>query len=429
MLSEKQITELEKIIDIAKEKENKINSMLFYNLIVAMPGKDNIEDKIYEMQEYLTSQGVEIVFDGVETEEETGNPIDSSIKPFNPSTIDIIMKPITLDSIVKRIENEEINMETEFQRKSGLWSEMKKSQLIESLLLKIPLPAFYFDESREDSWLIIDGLQRLTALKEFMVDKSLKLEGLEFFLDLNGCGFDDLPRVFTRRLEETSLVSFNIRAGTPENVKFNIFKRINTGSLELSSQEIRHAIFFGNAVHILKKLVNNQEFKDTMAGSIKAERMQDQEFVLRYIAVCHYGIEKFETNSEEFLNNTMQYLNGIGEAEEEKIEVCFARVMKSAREILGKHAFRKIGADDMRRPVNKAIFEGWCYCLGQCSDMEIEKLIKRKKEVVNSFRKLCAEEKFQAALKHSRKTDFSDRIKKIKKLIREEIKNDKRDKD
>ncbi|MCI9137664.1 MAG: DUF262 domain-containing protein, partial [Lachnospiraceae bacterium] len=233
MLSEKQVTELEKIIDIAKEKENKINSMLFYNLIVAMPGKDNIEDKIYEMQEYLTSRGVEIVFDGVETEEETGSPIDSSIKPFNPSTIDIIMKPITLDSIVKRIENEEINMETEFQRKSGLWSEMKKSQLIESLLLKIPLPAFYFDESREDSWLIIDGLQRLTALKEFMVDKSLKLEGLEFFLDLNGCGFDDLPRVFTRRLEETSLVSFNIRAGTPENVKFNIFKRINTGSLEL----------------------------------------------------------------------------------------------------------------------------------------------------------------------------------------------------
>lgn len=427
MLSEKQIAELDKIIAIAKEKDNQLNSMLFFNLIAAMPSGSRTEDAIGDMQNYLLSQGVEIVMDDVEVEEEeteTVMPMDSSVKPFNPSEIDIVMKTITLDSIVKRIDNHEINIQTEFQRRPGLWSDIQKSQLIESLLLRIPLPAFYFDESDEDSWLVIDGLQRITTLKEFIVDKSLRLKGLEFFTDLNGCKFDDLPRAFVRRIEETGLVSFNVRAGTPENVKFNIFKRINTGGLELRPQEIRHAIFFGNSVHILKRLAEFLEFKETTAGSIKTDRMLDHEFVLRYIAVCHYGIDKFETNSEDFLNVTMQYLNHISSAEESEISLHFKQTMKYAKEILGKHAFRKIGPDDMRRPINKAIFECWCYAFEQCTAEEIALLKTHKEQVIASFRELCTYDDFLAALKNSTKTSFNYRIKKVINLIQEVIQND-----
>lgn len=420
MLRDNQILELDKLINIAKEKGNKLNSMLLYNVVAAMPGNNEKEDTIYEMQEYLLAHNIEIVYDDVEIEEETGIQIDA-IKPFNPSKIDIIMKPITLDSIVKRIKNKEINMKTAFQRKSGLWDKIKKSQLIESLLLKIPLPAFYFDESREDDWLIIDGLQRITTLKEFMVDKTLALEGLEFFSDLNGCKFDDLPRAFTRRMEETNLVAFNVRAGTPQNVKFNIFKRINTGGLELTSQEIRHAIFFGKSVEILKKLSEEKEFQETISQSVKSDRMQDQEFVLRYVAVCHYGIDKFQTNSEEFLNETMDYLNNIGDSEIDGISNGFKKVMKNAKEILGKYAFRKMAEDGMRRPINKAIYECWCYCLGNCSDAEIAILMKRKMELQKSFCVLCEDGDFLAALKHSRKWDFNYRINCVKKLAEKEI--------
>lgn len=425
MLNEKQKVELDKIIAIAKEKGNQLNSMLFFNLVAAMPSGNRTEDAIGDMQNYLLSQGIEIVMDDVEMEEEdTVTPMDGAVKPFNPSEIDIGMRTLTLDSIVKRIENDEINIQTAFQRRPGLWSDIQKSQLIESLLLRIPLPAFYFDESDEDSWLVIDGLQRITTLKEFIVDKSLRLKGLEFFTDLNGCKFDDLPRAFVRRIEETGLVSFNVRAGTPENVKFNIFKRINTGGLELSAQEIRHAIFFGKSVHILKELAEITEFTDATAGSIKTARMLDHEFVLRYIAVCHYGIDKFETNSEDFLNVTMQYLNHIGSAEESEIALRFKKTMIHAKEILGKHAFRKIGPDDMRRPINKAIFECWCYALEQCSAEEIATLKTHREQVVESFRELCTYDDFLAALKNSTKTSFNYRIKRIIKLIQEVIQND-----
>ena len=421
MLSSKQTAELDKLIKIAKDRDDKLNSTFFYNVIAAMSEENRRQDVIYEMQEYLLSAGIEIIFDDVENDEKEVGILFDEVKPFNPSKIDIVMRPITLDSIVKRIKNKEINMKTAFQRKSGLWDNVKKSQLIESLLLKIPLPAFYFDESKEDNWLIIDGLQRLTALKEFILDQELQLEGLEFFSDLRGCRFDDLPRVFTRRIEETNLIAFNVRAGTPENVKFNIFKRINTGGLELSSQEIRHAIFFGRSVSVLKKLSEEPEFKETMSGSIKSDRMQDQELVLRYVAVCHYGVEKFQTNSEEFLNDAMKYLNEIDENKVDKISIHFQNLMKNAKAILEKHAFRKIAKDGMRRPINKAIYECWCYCLGNCSNMELAVLIKKKQEVQKSFCKLCEDGDFLAALKHRRKWDFNYRIKCVKDLIEKEI--------
>lgn len=106
MLEEKQKKELDKIIAIAKEKDNQINSMLFFNLIAAMPGGNRTEDAIGDMQNYLSSHGIEIVMDDVEMEEEEiTTPMDDSVKPFNPSEIDIVMKSITLDSIVKRIKN------------------------------------------------------------------------------------------------------------------------------------------------------------------------------------------------------------------------------------------------------------------------------------------------------------------------------------
>lgn len=92
------------------------------------------------------------------------------------------MKPMTLDALIKRIQNEEIEFDTSFQRKAGLWSKDKKANCW-SRFLRIPLPAFYFDATDEDEWLIIDGLQRVSTLKEFVVDKSLKLQELEFFLN------------------------------------------------------------------------------------------------------------------------------------------------------------------------------------------------------------------------------------------------------
>jgi len=134
----------------------------------------------------------------IEVEDED---IGSSIMddPFNPSEIKIDQKSPTLSLLVKRMSarNPEIDLFPEFQRSDDLWSEQKQSQLIESILISFPLPAFYFDGTDDDKWLVVDGLQRLSSLRNFVINKSLRLTGLEFLDDLEGISFDELPRRIT----------------------------------------------------------------------------------------------------------------------------------------------------------------------------------------------------------------------------------------
>lgn len=418
MLDKKALSELEKLKKIAEKQDYKLNAMLLYNVLAAFSGSHDGEELFQDMQGYLNDHNIEIIFDDVEVESEE-TIFSKKIRPFDPSKIDISMQQMSLDSLLKRIANEEIDLNTEFQRRGGLWSQVQKSQLIESLLLKIPLPAFYFDAGVEDKWLIIDGLQRITALKEFTIDKTLKLKGLEFFGDLEGIGYDELPRVFVRRIEETNLVAFTVKRGTPVNVKYNIFKRINTGGLELEPQEIRHALYQGKAVKMLKHLSETEEFKKATGGSIRIDRMQDQEFVLRFVAVCFYGINKYDSSSEDFLNDAMAFLNDTDDDTDKEICKKFCQVMQDAYEILGCHAFRKISLDGMRRPINKAIYEAWCYNLFMMEEKEIRGLKFERGKVKNKFIELCDDDSFLAALKHSDKKSVIYRFDCIYGLTRE----------
>jgi len=217
---------------------------------------------------------------------------DSIDQPFDPEKIRVDTRPYTIDILLNRIKYGELNLSPDFQRTDNIWNSKTKSRLVESILVRIPLPAFYMDATDEDKWVVIDGLQRLTTLKQFAIDKSLVLSELEFLdLNLNGKNFDELPRNLQRRIIETQVTVYLIQKGTPPEVKFNIFRRINTGGLPLSLQEIRHALNQGKSTKFLEKLSKLPEFKQATANSISGQRMSDREFILRFLAfvINSYG--------------------------------------------------------------------------------------------------------------------------------------------
>ena len=228
--------------------------------------------------------------------------------PFNPQDIDIKTKPMSLDNIIKRLREEEIDLAPDFQRQGNLWPTEKQSQLIESILIKLPLPAFYFDGSDDNKWLVVDGLQRLSAIKNFVVDKTMALSGLEFLKKLEGFKFEDLPRAYQRQIEEAEIMAYIINPGTPEDVKFNIFKRINTGGLVLAAQEIRHALNQGVPAKFVAELANLHEFKQATGWVIATDRMLDREFVTRFIAFYINSPADYKPDLDTFMSKSMGQL-------------------------------------------------------------------------------------------------------------------------
>lgn len=151
----------------------------------------------------------------------------------NDLPIDITQKPITLDRLIKRIEHNELILDTNFQRKSSLWKLETKSRFIESLIINIPIPAFYFDAADDNQWLIIDGLQRLNTVMEYL-NGSFELTTLDFLSNLKGKKFDDLERAYQRSLEEYEIFVCLFPRGIRQTVRYRIYQNINSSRLAQS---------------------------------------------------------------------------------------------------------------------------------------------------------------------------------------------------
>ena len=365
---------------------------------------------------------------GVEHESEQDGETHA-IEPFDPTFIRIEPRQITVDLILRRFKANEIDLQSDFQRMVGIWDEVKQSRLIESMLLRIPLPAFYIDASDDDKWLVIDGLQRLNAINRFMNLRDLALRRLEFWQEYNGKTFDALPRPLQRRLEETQLTLYVVQKGTPLKAKSNIFKRINTGGMPLSGQEIRHALNQGASTRLLEELAKTKEFQDAVAGSVSAMRMADRECVLRYLAFKLRRPSQYSSRDDldSFLNERMQQINRLGEETPQvldEIKDDFRRTMKAATRIFGDRAFRKHFPDqDRRLPVSKALFEVWTVNLDKLCESQVDLLVERRELLMEKFAKLMEDTEFMSAISSS--TGDSNRVhcrfKRIEQIIQEAL--------
>jgi hypothetical protein len=340
-------------------------------------------------------------------------------EPLDTSKIDITQQHLSIDYIIQRMKHEEINFQTTFQRNMNLWKEDVMSRLIESILIKFPLPAFYFDGTDDNNWLIIDGLQRLSTIKKFILDKTLSLAGLEYRTDLEGKTYDELSRSDQRCIDESVVYAYIIRKGTPSKVKYSIFHRLNTNVLVLNKQEIRHAINQGKPANYIEKLAESEEFKNL--ALINPERMKDRETVLRHIAfrLVHYS--DYTPDISSFLDDRMTQLYDVSAFLLDKYESEFKKSLLTAKELFGRHAFRKtIFSDKQRGRFSNVLFEIWSVALSMCCDEELAKIVRHKDDLLNHFRILMEQEDFDNAISKNpyTKNSVEIRFKAIEDLIK-----------
>lgn len=331
---------------------------------------------------------------GVELESEA-EQFEDIKRPWNPESIRVSTKTFSLRNILDLLAEKSLDLAPDFQRLE-VWKIKQKAQLIESLLLQIPLPAFYFSEDVDGSMRVVDGLQRLSTVQDFVRGGSdsnggFRLRELEYIADVQGKRFSDLPAPWQRRIFNTQIVVHVIDPATPAPVKYDIFRRINTGGTPLNAQEIRHCMSKARSRSFLKRCVETREFASATSGSLSRQRrMIDREVVLRFIAFrLLEDVRRYrdEGPMEDLLWATTERLDNPKDLPDSTIDRLYADLLTGLRHaelVFGPYAFRKWPLTAYKtNPFNRALFETWAFALASRATGEI---IPRAKEIADEAR-------------------------------------------
>ena len=309
--------------------------------------------------------------------EDNSSGKDGITDPFNPNDVKIESPAFTIAHLIDRLEFDDINMQTEFQRRGNLWDNGKQSRLIESILLGLPLPAFYFDTS-EEKWNIIDGLQRCCAIDNFCVKKELLLQDLEFLKDYEGWGYDRFDKLMKRKLLTCNITVHQLKKGSPIEVCYILFSRLNTGGTPLTPQEIRNAMFQGTVSDMIQRMATTERFKKATDYKVPTKRMEDQDLVSRFITFYVSDYNEYLPDLNKFINKSLSELKK-NIALYRTIEDDFSDALQLAYDIFQDDAFRKrtdIGAKRSR--INKAYFEVITVIFSKLSPNDKKAILKNK---------------------------------------------------
>lgn len=324
---------------------------------------------------------------------------------LDPSRLDIETRQPTLEEVLKRIGDGECeigpwvrsDIETGVGA-SDAWTATAKSRLIESILIRVPLPTFYVDAADEERWVVIDGRRRLAAISEFVLEKAFPLTGLEYLTELEGQGYDELARALKRRLGETQITVELIKPGTPAAIRYNLFRRLNR---DRPAQSVREAVLRGAAIELIDRLAESDAYR-----AFIPEGATDREAILRFLSffpMAHPPV--FDPPLENFLNGSLESLNDEtldGMIYRHLLEQRFLAAMITAAALFDGNAFRvptdaEEGGEMDARPVDPALFETWSVCLARLGPAETERLLARREEVIKAFTELLHDHGFAAA--------------------------------
>jgi hypothetical protein len=317
---------------------------------------------------------------------------DSSLGGYPIDTLLIRNENRTVHDVLRRIKSNAFVMNPDFQR-DFIWPIDKQSKLIESVLIRIPLPVFYLGEDDAGRMIVVDGLQRLSTFQRF-VDNEFALN-LPNQVELNKKYFRDLSPKMQNRIEDCNLILYIIDSKVPEQARLDIFDRVN-GGVPLTRQQMRNCLYMGAATRFLKDEATSEIFLKATGGSLKTEAMRDREFVNRFCAFQLVPVAKYQGDMDDFMAQALKKMNASSPDQLQQLREQFRTGLTNNFTVFGKHAFRtqREGRNDRTR-LNVALWDVMSSVLSRYSGAEVQ---ARTTNIQTAFLALMADPSFITAI-------------------------------
>lgn len=250
-----------------------------------------------------------------------------------------------IESLYNKQKRGKLILQPDFQRQY-VWDTTKASKLIESAILQIPLPIIYLSEEKDGKEYVIDGQQRLTSFFSFIDGtfpdgKLFKLSGLNVFSELNGKKFSELEAELQDKIRYYQIRTITFQKDSSEDLKFEIFERLNTGSVQLNDQELRNCLYRGNFNVALKEMAADPDFMYILGLKTSDKRMKDKELVLRFCAFHHKTYLNYKAPIRNFLNLEAQEKRNISDKELTELKAAFKNSCQIIKSIFDTNAFKR----------------------------------------------------------------------------------------
>jgi uncharacterized protein with ParB-like and HNH nuclease domain len=298
-----------------------------------------------------------------------------------------------IKSLKDQVDDGTLILADKFQRRR-LWDDAKSSRLIESLVINVPIPVCYFAEV-DDAYSVIDGQQRLTAIYRY-INNEFSLSSLRVRSDLNKKRFHELGVADKRIIQNRSIRCIVILKESDPDIRFDVFDRLNSNSVQLNAQELRNSLYRGDLNELIRKLSENSIFQKIRRVSNIDKRMQDCEMVLRFFAF-HFQPEKYRGVLSQFLDDYLSKRQKPALHDINNHQEVFLRVISDVDYVFGEHAFRRYNSDKNQwdKVINKSIYD---IVMLYFAKIDSNIIRQRKKDIVLALQQLCSDVEFKASI-------------------------------
>lgn len=286
--------------------------------------------------------------------------------------VNVTKKDFSLYELYRKYKKGQLVLDVDFQRRE-VWDTTQKNELIESILMGLPLPIFYFQQQDNAVYVVVDGKQRLSAIFQYF-DNAFSLRGLSVLPFMNNKKYKDLEKeygIYQSQFEDYQIYSHLILPSTPSYLIFDIFDRVNRGGTKLNKQEIRNALYHGAGLNMIDAVSRSQVFEDVTKIRYRDDKRMKGSYILtRFVSFFLYEEGCFEDispgyqydgNLDGLIENVLKYLNKDENNSLTSLQTMLESTLMRCNEILGEGAFRKVF--NPRNPLNMNLFEAQMYLM------------------------------------------------------------------